>query len=187
MIRLHGQNQTFLRYTQKFFFKLAHQHVRALDQRGDLIEQRVVVNRRDTAADVCGSSGQLANNLGAALGEAGNDCAVSGKRSGIAVGMLQHHRVKQRFKPVAVRGVAGLQAQGVDSHNVTAMQGNQTMRGPHELHVGPAVGQLVSHDFGDRQLGNRLQQGFLQALSQRCAFDCAVIKQRLGFAVYSTF
>ena len=100
--------------------------------------------------------------------------------------MEQNHRINQRFETVAVRGVTRLQAQRFNGDHVCAMQRNQAMRRPDKLHIAPAIGQLVGHDFGNRQFGNRLQQGFLQAFSECCAGHQAVIEQGFGFAIQRT-
>ena len=83
--------------------------------------------------------------------------------------------------PCVVR--AGGQAQGLDGHDLAAVQGDQAMGRAHELHVAPAVGELVGHDLGDGQLGQGLVQGLLQALGQRGARLQAVPEQGLGFAI----
>ena len=63
------------------------------------------------------------------------------------------------------------------------MQRNQAVGGAYKLDIAPAVGQLVSHDLGNRQFCNRFEHGFLQALCQGRTLDGAVVKQRLGLAV----
>ena len=45
LVGLHGQDQAFLRHGQKFGLELADQDVRALDQGGDFVEQRVILDR----------------------------------------------------------------------------------------------------------------------------------------------
>ena len=42
LVGLHGQDQALLWHVQKLFIKLAHQHIGALDQRGDFLDQGVV-------------------------------------------------------------------------------------------------------------------------------------------------
>ncbi len=42
LVGLHGEDQAFLRHGQKFFFKLADEHVGALDQGGDFVQQRFI-------------------------------------------------------------------------------------------------------------------------------------------------
>ena len=138
MICLHGQNQTLLRHVQKFFFKLAHQHVGPLDQRCNFIKQRVVINRM-AISNLCSCSIQLADNFSTSICKTGDYRTVFGQRFGIAVSMLQNHRVNQRLKPVAVRGVASFQPQRLDRHHIAAMQSHQTMRRPHKLHIAPAI------------------------------------------------
>ena len=101
--------------------------------------------------------------------------------------MQQNHRINQRFKAVAMGDVARLQPQRFNRHDVAAMQSHQAMRRPHKLHVTPAVGELVGHNFGDWELGNRFNQSFLQTFGQRSPFDGAVVEQRFGFAIRHTF
>ena len=168
LVRLHRQNQAFLRHVQKLFFKRADQHIGPLDQRRHFVQQRIVVNRHHAAADFCRRFGQLAGDFGLAVGKAGDDRAVDFQRGGVAVGVGKHHRIDGGFKTVAVREVASAQAQHLDRHHRAAVQRDQTMRRAHKVHAGPAgqfaVGfQLVAHDFRDRQLGNRFFQRFLQA------------------------
>ena len=72
------------------------------------------------------------------------------------------------------------------------MQRQQLMGGPHKVHAAPAgqfaVGlKLVLHHLGNRQLGQRLIQRFLQAFGQVRAFGHAVVKQCLGLAIRGTF
>ena len=50
-----------------------------------------------------------------------------------------------------------------DRHHLGAVQRHQAVRRAHEVHAGPAVGELVAHDLGDRQLGERLVERLLQA------------------------
>ena len=188
LVGLHREDQAFLRHVEEFLVKRTNQHVRALNQRGHLIEQGVVINRLAAATNLGRCGRQLAHDVSAALGKAGNHRAFVLQLLRVAVGMPQHHRVHQRFKPVAVRAVACCQPQRLNGHHIRAMQRHQAVGRAHKAHAGPAGQravclQLVGHDLGDRQLGNGLQQGFLQAFGQRCAGHGAVIEQRFGFAV----
>ncbi len=192
LVGLHCQNQALLRYIEKLFLELANEHIGALDQRGDFVEQRVVFDGFRTTADLGSRLGQLAHDLGAARGKAGNHGAVLLQRGGVAVGIFQHYRRHQCFKAVALGAVAGFQAQRLHRHHGAAMQCHQPVGGAHKAHAAPArhlaAGlQLVAHDLGDGQLGNRLLQRLLQAFGQRCTLDGAVVKQRLGFAVGRAF
>jgi hypothetical protein len=63
------------------------------------------------------------------------------------------------------------------------MQRHQAVRRAHEMHAGPAVGQLVAHDLRDRQLSQRIVQRLLQPFGQRGARNAAVEEQRLGLAL----
>jgi hypothetical protein len=73
LVGLHRQDQAFLRHGEEFLFELADQHVGALDERRDFVEQRVVLDR--TGAGLSGRDGKLAGDFGAAFGEAGDDRA----------------------------------------------------------------------------------------------------------------
>ena len=189
MIGLHGQDQAFLRHREELFFKAADQHLGALDQRGYFIQQRIVFNRLHTAAHAGGCSSQLASDLGFALCKAGDHSADFSQRLCVLVGMLDDHGRNRGFKTVTLCGVAGSQTQRMHWNDIRAMQGQQAVGRPHKAHAAPAgqfavALELIAHDFGDGQFGNGFEQGFLQALGQRCALDHAVVKQGLGLAVH---
>jgi hypothetical protein len=88
-----------------------------------------------------------------------------------------------RLEAVAPGLAAGGQAQRRDRHHLIAMQSHQGVGRAHEVDRTPAIGQLVGHDLGDRQLGQRFVQRLLQALGQRGARHHRVEEQRLGLAV----
>ncbi len=188
LVRLHREDQAFLRHAEELRLEFADEHVRSLDQCSHLFEQRVVFNGLATAAHLRSSGCQLACDLGLAFGERGDHRAVTLQRDRVAVGVLQHHRRHGRFKAVAVRRVARSQPQRLHGHHGAAVQGHQPVRRAHEVHAGPAgqfaVGlQLVAHDLGDGQLGERFVQRLLQASGQRDPGRHALVKQRLGLAV----
>ena len=173
LVRLHRENQALLRHVEELLFKFADQHIGALDQGGDFVQQSLVVNRTERAVRlsihaVAGfgcSSLQLAHDLGASLGKAGDHGAVCFQDFVVLVGMRQHQRRDFGFKAVTLRAVAGCQAQRLDGHHHAAMQGDQAVRRAHKVHTAPAgqfaIGlQLVLHDFGDRQLGQRFLMRF---------------------------
>ena len=92
---------------------------------------------------------------------------------------------------MALCGVTGCETQRLHRHHGAAVQRQQFVGGAHKIHTGPtgqfAIGlELVLHDLGDRQLGQRLIQRLLQALDQARAFDHAVVKQRFSFAIGGT-
>ena len=193
LVRLHGQDQTFLRHIEKSRLKGADQHIRALDQTGYLVEQGLVLNRvqrgisRSTGDSGC--SGKLAHNLGAALGEAGDHGTVFAQRIGVAVGVHDQHRKNLGFKTVPLGVLAGFEPEHADRHYRAAVQRDQAMRRAHKLHTAPArqlaVGlQLIRHHLWNRQARKRFFQRFLQPGIQRGATNQAVIKQGLGLAVW---
>ena len=60
---------------------------------------------------------------------------------------------------------------------------------PHKAHAAPArqltaTLQLIAHHLRNRQLGNRLCQGFLQAFNQSSALGRALVIQRFSFAIH---
>ena len=136
LVGLHGQNQALLRHLQKGRLKAAGQHIGAFHQRGYLVQERFVVHRLRTQR--CGSSLQLACNVGAARLKAGDYCAVARQCGGVVVGMGKHHVCQSRFKTVALGGVASAQAQRGDWHYGAAVQGDQAMGRAHKAHRGPA-------------------------------------------------
>ena len=181
-----------MRHAQELLFKLADDDVGALDQRGHFVEQGFVFDGAGTVADLGGGSGQLAGNLGLALGKAGDHGAVFLQRSGVAVGVCQHHGRHGRFKAVALRAVASREAQRLHGHHGGAMQRHQAVRGAHKVHAGPAgqkvvhaaIGfKLVAHHLGDGELGDGFVQGLLQTGLQRRAGHHAVVEQGFGLAV----
>ena len=52
LVGLHREDQAFLRHFEELLLELADQHIGALDQRGDFVEQRFVLDRRGAAADL---------------------------------------------------------------------------------------------------------------------------------------
>ena len=110
LVCLHGQNQAFLRHGEEFCLELANQDVRALDQGGHFIEQRVIIDRRQVGTGLGGSCGDLEGNLGAALSEAGDHRAITFQRLGVAVGIGKDDRIDGGFEAVTSRFAARAQA-----------------------------------------------------------------------------
>jgi hypothetical protein len=191
LVGLHREDEAFLRHIEKLFFEFADQDIRALDQRGDFVQQGVVIDRLAAPAHFGGSSSELALDLSTALGKAGDHRTVFEQGLRVAVGVLEDHRGHRRFEAMALCAVARLQTECRDRHHRAAVQGHQPVRRAHKLHTAPAghvaaVLQLVGHDFGDGQFGQGFAQGFLQAVAQRDARRGAVIKQGFGLAVQGT-
>ncbi|OIQ69216.1 hypothetical protein GALL_491860 [mine drainage metagenome] len=188
LVGLHGQDQALLRHVQKLGFKLADQHIGALHQRGDFVQQGLVVNRLATTSHLGRRCGELAHDLGAALGKTGNHRAVLGQCVRVNIGLSNHDRGFERLKPVSLRGVAGGQAQHFHRHHRSAMHRHQTMRRAHKMDAAPArqfaiTFQLVTHHLWNRQFGNCHLKCLLQTHIQRGTAHQAVVKQGFGFAV----
>ena len=103
LVGLHRQDQALLRHRQELGLEAAQQHVRALDQRGHLVEQRVVVDRR--AGPARGRGGVAA---GAAISaRRSSKLAITAPSSrsccGVAVGVAQHDRVDRGLEAMAAR------------------------------------------------------------------------------------
>ena len=70
------------------------------------------------------------------------------------------------------------------------MQGHQAVRGTHKTHTRPArqfatTFQLVAHDLGDGQFGNRFFQRFLQASLERDTFNVTSKIQAIDHSIQS--
>ncbi len=181
LVGLHRQDQAFLRHREEGRVEAADQHVRALDQRRHLVEQRLVGVQGQ--AFLHRGHEQLALDLAPALVEAGDDRALVGELLFVAVGLAQHDALGARLEAVAARQAAGRQPERANRHDLGAMQRDQAMRRAYELHAGPAVGELVAHELGDRQLRDGLVERLLQAHGQRRAGHDGLEQQQLGLAV----
>ena len=112
----------------------------------------------------------MANDLGAALCEAGDYSPLVNQLLRIAVGVTQHDRIDLRLETVAIGQAACRQAQRFHVVQcVLTMQSNQTMHRTDEFHIAPAIGQLVSHDFRNRQIRDSRIQRMLQPQPQYSA------------------
>ena len=191
LVGLHREDEAFLRHVEELLFKRADEHIGPLDQRRHFVEQGLVIDRLAAPADLGRGRGQLARDLGATTFERSDHRTVLGQRVGIAVGILQDHRIHGRLEAVAMGGRASGQTQRLDGHHGRTVHRHQPVGRAHKLHAAPAgqlaIGlQLVGHDLGNGQLGNRLVQRLLQASGQRHAGRDAVEKQGFGFAVGRT-
>ena len=91
LVRLHRQDQAFGRHRQELALEAAQQHVRPLDQRGHLVEQRLVVDRRQALRAPPRLRAGARSRRGARRSRrsprpARSSCAR------VVVGVLQHHR-----------------------------------------------------------------------------------------------
>ena len=121
LIRLHRENQALLRHIEELFFKFADQHIRALDQSRDFIEQCVVINGLATTTNLHCCCSQLLGNFSFTCSKTGNHRAVFFQHRRIAVRIRNHHWRFCRFKAVALRRIACGQAQRRHWHNLRTM------------------------------------------------------------------
>ncbi len=116
LVRLHRQDQALGRDLEELGIELAGEHVRPLDQRRHLVEQGGVVEH-DQLGGV-GRGDELADDLGAALGEAGDDRALVAQLGGVAAGVAQLDPRPLRLEPVALGDAAGVEAERRDRHDL---------------------------------------------------------------------
>ncbi len=119
LVGAHGQDQAFLRHGEEFGLELAHVHRRVLDQRGDLVEQVGVFVQQRTLLRRLGQ--QLALDVGAALGEAGDDLALGEQRGLVGVGAGDVD-VAAAHEAVAARRTAGIEVERAARHHFGAVQ-----------------------------------------------------------------
>ncbi len=183
LVRLHRQDQAFRRHGEELRVELAGEHVRPLDQRGDFVEQRVVVDRRE--------AGRRGGRIAAGA-------RISARRS---LEARRSRRLRRAAAPRsswhrAARSARGcLRSDGRASSGpasrpsartgttVVAVQRDQPVRRANEAHARPAVGELVLHDLRDRQLRERAIEDASAAPSARLAPGRRrVEEQRLALA-----
>ena len=110
LVRLHGENQAFLRDVQKLCFECTCQDVRPLDQGGHFVEQRSIVNNLHTTANARTGQRDLALDLVAPLGKPCRDRTITRQGCRIPVGVGKHDRRHNSFKTVAKRRPPGFEA-----------------------------------------------------------------------------
>ncbi len=183
LVGLHREDEALLRHGEKGRIELAQQHVRALDQSSNFVEQRGIVDGVQARPGLSRGGLQLRRDFSTARVEAGDHRALFSQLVGVAVGVAQHDGIGLGLKPMAVRFASRRQPQRLHRHDVDAMQGDQTMRGAHKLHRSPAIFQLVGHHLGDGQFGDGLGERPLQTFGQRGAGRHGVDEQGFGFAL----
>ncbi len=184
LVRLHGQDQTFLRHFEELGFKFSHQHVRALDQRRHFIKQLIILNilkifffRRRS---------QLPHNVSATLAKTGNHRAFCFQLPRVAIGLFQHDICRRCLKTMALGGIAGSQPQHADGDDFVTIERHQPMRRTHEIDRRPAVasGVGIAHHLGDGQFAKRIRECLLQPFRQLHACHPAIHKQGFRLAVH---
>ena len=183
LVRLHGENQAFLRHVEIDGLELPGQHIGPFDQRGHFVEQGIVRDRRQVVTGSAGRRLQLLRNQGAPRLEAGDHRAVGFELLRVAVGVPEHDRIDRRLEAMAMGRAARRESERRNRHDLRAVQRNQPMGGTHEMHRGPAIVQLIAHPLGNRQSGDRVVERPLQPLRQRRTGHHAVHEQRFGLAV----
>ena len=189
LVGLHRQDQAFLRDFEVLLFEGAREHIRPLDQRRDFVQQRRIGLHPHRAAEANTCQIELADDFCTAFAEARNDGAVARQHGGIAIGVREYHRRRARLEAMPQCAPAGLQAQRMHGHHLGAVERHQAMGRTHKTNAAPARKrtsglQLVSHDLRNRQLGDRVGQGALQAFGERCTFGHAVQEQGFDLAVH---
>ena len=182
LVRLHRQDQAFLRYGQEHVFELAFVDDGPFDQRRHFIQQRF----RHQHLVAAGLGQQLGADRFLAFLGIGDDLAEDLEQFVVGVRMADIEGVAVRQEAVAERAAAGGEAQQRQRHDGLAVQRQQRVHGAHELH-GRAVRALVAHHLRDRQLGHRLFQHRLQALGEHAARRRVGVEEAVGLAVLGAF
>ncbi len=180
LILLHGQDQALVRHGEKLAVEAGLQHDRPLDERGHLVEQRL---RHERMRVDCGRRlAQQVDDARAAPLERCDDLAFAFQLFGVGICRM-HDDLALRQKAMPERLGATDQAEHLHRKRRMSMQRDQTMRWPRKLHRGHAVGQLIAHDLGDRQLLNGLVQCRLQCDQQRLPRRDAIQEHGLCLAI----
>ena len=178
LVGAHGQDQAFLRHGEEFGLEFAHVHRRVLDQRGDLVEQVGVFVQQRALLRRLGE--QLALDVGAALGEVGDDLAFGEQRGLVGVGGGDG-KVAAAHEAVATRGAPGIQVEHAARHHVGAVQQRELV---HRAHEG-GVAVAPAHDLGDRQGLDGILHDGRQHVGEPGARHGSGVEQRLGLAVHA--
>ncbi|MNX84839.1 hypothetical protein D3C86_1166540 [compost metagenome] len=181
LVGLHGQDQAFLRHGQEGFLEVAGIDHRPLDQRVHFVQQGV---RHDHLVGA-GCLEQGGADALAAVGIARHHAALVLQQRGV-FRRVRDLDAARRQEAVALRDIAGRQAEHGHRHDLGAEQRDQAVRGAHEVHRG-AVRALVAHQLRNRQLAERLVQRGLEAVGQRGPTGGVAVEQRLGLAVGGAF
>ena len=121
------------------------------------------------AAAAAAAACELAHDLGAARGEAGDHRAFVAQLRGVAVGVAQHDRRRGCLEAVAVRRRGRRQAERRTGTTSSPCSATRPCAGRTKLHARPAVGELVLMTFGIGSLAMRVVERLLQAFGQRRA------------------
>lgn len=181
LVRLHREDQTFLRHLQELLVEAALIHDRPFDERVHFVEQRL----RHHDAVFTGERLQLRADGFAAVIEIRDDMRLRAQRFRVVVGARNGDETL-RQKAMADGRIARIDAERAHRHDVAAVHGDKALHRTHELHVG-AVRTLIRHDLRDRQLGERFVERGLQAVGERRAGRGIAQEERLGLAVLRAF
>ena len=101
----------------------------------------------------------------------------------VAVGMADHDRIDAGFETVTVGLLTRRQAEHGNGYDIGTVQCQQCVRRSNEVNAAPAVGQLIAHDFRNRQRRQGSLDCLLQSVGQRRAFGQAVKEKNFRLAV----
>ena len=182
LVRLHGEDQAFLRHGQEFLLEVAFIHDRPFDQGRHFVEQRFGHQHLVGA----GLVQQLGADALLAFLVAGDDAGVEDQRRRIVFRVRDGDRFAIGEETVAQGGAAGGEAQQGQGQDIDAVQGDQAVGRAHELHGG-AVRALIAHQFWNRQLGAGLAQSGLRAGGKLAARRRVGVEEAFGLAVGGAF
>ena len=183
LVLLHRQDQALLRHGEERGIEGARVDGRPLDQRRDLVEQRVRGDQRRGA----GVGGERLLDRRTAVAERRDDLAFGPELVRVRI-RGGHVELAAAHEAMPLRAPSRGESERGDGNDLGAVQRHQAMGGADELLVVViAAGTRVAHHLRDRQLFDRLLEGCLQARRKRHARSRALVKQRIGFAVRLPF
>ena len=157
LVFLQGAEQHLARQREEVLLEAALDRHRPLDQRGDLIEQRVVHHR--TATERRGAGGDGLADARAAFREIGDDEALLAQHLGI-VGRRGDHERLRRMEAVAAGRRTGIGVEQARGQHRIAQAHQHPVHGTHEL----GLARAPAHALRDRQ---RIERGLDDAGQQR--------------------
>ena len=179
LVELHREDQALLRHGEERGVERAGVDDRPLDQRRDLVEQRVGHDRRRVA----GGALELHDDVRAAGGERRDHLAFRFQRRCVGIGRGELDR-PVRQEAVAERFAPGGEAECCDRHDVRSVQRDQPVRGPDELLVVVIAARAgVAHHLRDGQPGDRVGQRLGEGARERRALGETAQPHVVGLAV----
>ncbi|MOA00430.1 hypothetical protein D3C78_1197890 [compost metagenome] len=180
LIALHGVDQRFRRHRQEFLFEFGRQHHRPFHQRGHFFQQAFA--QIGLAAKLLRCQLRIALDQRLAGFIIGHHFTALQQDLRILVSVVEGE-FGFTHKAVTANSAARIDAQhGARDQFFTQQQGHGVYR-THELHVRITP----THQFRDRQLGQRIADHARQQRLRRLAFNMGAIQQPFTFIGHQAF